>query len=107
MKAWAESRGNGWFIISAKYGLVDRMGWVEPYDEVGLSKEQSHEIAETLFYIGAQTVDITAGKKYTNPLTPELEEHGIDVREVCRGMEIGNRISRLQTLSRKKENHTL
>lgn len=107
MRRYAEATQDNWRILSAKHGLIHPETVIEPYDEFGISDEQAASIATTLATAGINHVEIIAGKKYTNPLTPELEEHGIDVREVCRGMEIGNRISRLQTLSRKKENHTL
>jgi hypothetical protein len=107
MRRYAEATQDNWRILSGKHGLIHPETVIEPYDEFGLSDEQAASIATTLANTGINHVEVIAGKKYTNPLTPELEEHGIDVREVCRGMEIGNRISRLQTLSREKENRTL
>jgi len=44
---------------------------------------------------------------YFDVMRRYAEATQIDVLELCRGMEIGNRISRLQTLSREKENRTL
>lgn len=107
MKRYAEASDDDYRILSAKHGLLHPDVEIDPYDEFGLSDEQAASIATTLANTGINHVEVIAGKKYTDPLTPELEAHGIDVLELCRGMEIGNRISRLQTLSREKENHKL
>ena len=107
MKRYAEASDDDYRILSAKHGLVHPEAELEPYDEFGLSEKQAETIAATLADAGIDTVTIVAGKKYTNPLTPELEQRGVVVVEICRGMEIGNRISRLKTLARKAENHTL
>ena len=102
MREWARSTGNPWFILSAKHGLLDPMREIEDYNEVGLSVEQCEQIATELSDKGVTEVLITAGKKYTDPLTPELERLGIDVIEVCRGMMIGERMSELK--KRTKDN---
>ena len=96
MREWARSTGNPWFILSAKHGLLDQMRKIEDYNEVGLSVEQCEQIATELSDKGVTEVLITAGKKYTDPLTPELERLGIDVVEVCAGMRIGERMNGLQ-----------
>ena len=107
MKAYAQSRPEPWGILSAKHGLVWPNELIEPYDERGLSVEQSRDIARTLKEMDTQTVRITAGKDYTDPLTPELERVGIDVIEVCRGMKIGDRTAKLNELADTTENATL
>jgi len=95
MREWARSTGNPWYILSAKHGLVEPMQRLPDYNERGLSTDQCKEIAETLDNGGVTEVLITAGKDYTDPLTPELERLGIDVIEVCRGMRIGERMAEL------------
>ena len=107
MREWARSTGNPWFILSAKHGLLDPMREIEDYNEVGLSVEQCEQIATELSDKGVEEVLITAGKKYTDPLTPELEANGIDVVEVARGMRIGKRVKHLKEKTRELENHTL
>ena len=102
MREWARSTGNPWFILSAKHGLLEPMREIEDYNEVGLSVEQCEQIATELSDKGVTEVLITAGKKYTDSLTPELERLGIDVIEVCRGMMIGERMSELK--KRTKDN---
>ena len=102
MREWARSTGNPWFILSAKYGLVEPMQRLTDYDERGLSVGQCKDIAATLDDAGVTEVLITAGKDYTDPLTPELERLGIDVIEVCRGLQIGERMAELK--KRTQEN---
>ena len=96
MRDWARSTGNPWYILSAKHGLLEPMREIDDYNEVGLSVEQCEQIATELSDKGVTEVLITAGKKYTDPLTPELERLGIDVIEVCRGMRIGERMRELK-----------
>lgn len=107
MRRYAEATGEEWRILSAKHGLVHPGETLAPYDEFGLSEQQAREIAQSLTHSDVDSVKVIAGKKYTNPLTPELEARGIDVVELCRGMLIGERVSLLQDLARGKENHTL
>ena len=96
MREWARSTENPWYILSAKHGLVEPLQRLTDYNERGLSVDQCKEIAETLDNAGVTEVLITAGKDYTDPLTPELERLGIDVIEVCRGMRIGERMAELK-----------
>jgi len=98
MRAYAEATGRDWYILSAKHGLVTPTETLKPYDDVGLSEGQARAIAERIAQ-ETNCVEIIAGKKYTNPLTPELERHGVDVIELCRGMGIGERMQKLQTLT--------
>jgi len=101
MREWARSTGNPWFILSAKHGLLEPMREIDDYNEVGISQGQAVEIATELDDKGVTEVLITAGKKYTDPLTPELERFGIDVIEVCRGMRIGERMAELKGRTEK------
>lgn len=96
MREWARSTGKPWYILSAKHGLLEPMREIDDYNERGLSVKQSEQIAKELHDYGVTEVLITAGKDYTDPLTPELERLGIDVIEVCRGMQIGERMAELK-----------
>jgi hypothetical protein len=93
--------------LSAKHGLVDPDTVLEPYDEFGLDEEQCERIAWNLDERGYDTVEVIAGKKYTNPLTPELESFGIEVIELCRGLGIGERMSQLDTLTKRVKNESV
>ena len=107
MRRWARARGDPWFILSAKHGLVRPDTWLEPYDERGLSVEQAETIATQLHADGVTTVHLTAGRDYTGELVPELEARGIDVVNHFAGERIGTRRSKLEAAARELENHTL
>ena len=96
MREWAQSTSNPWYILSAKHGLVNPEQVIDDYNQRGLSVKQSKEIARQLHDKGVSEVLITAGKGYTDQLTPELERLGIDVIEVCRGKRIGERMAELK-----------
>lgn len=106
MRAYAEATGEMWCILSAKHGLVEPDEIIEPYNSFGLSEQLAIEIADQVSQ-QADSVEIIAGKKYTNPLTPELENRGVEVLERCRGLGIGERMSKLNTLTNEVKNETL
>jgi hypothetical protein len=56
---------------------------------------------------GYDSVEVIAGKKYTDPLTPELEAKGIEVIEKCRGLSIGERMQRLDELIAAEQNESI
>jgi len=93
MRAWAETRGDPWYILSAKHGLVDPQTVIKPYDERGISESQATEISADVAQIGVKTVHMTAGMAYTDPLVPKLEQRGIDVVNHFAGQRIGERMS--------------
>jgi len=107
MRRWARARGDPWYILSAKHGLVAPDTRLEPYDERGLSEAQAETIATQLHADGVDTVHVTAGTDYTEPLVPELEARGIDVVNHFAGKRIGTRRSELEQAARELENETL
>jgi len=107
MRAWAEERGNPWYILSAKHGLVAPNEIIEPYDERGISKSDAIEIALKIDALGFDTVDITAGMDYTNHLVPELERDGIEVINYFAGEPIGRRKQLLQSAIDHMQHNTL
>jgi hypothetical protein len=107
MRDYAEATGEIWFILSAKHGLVDPEGVIHPYDERGLSGELAESIAETIANGPHEYVEICAGKDYTDPLVPELEQRQIDVLELCPGMKIGEREEKLQEKTNRIIHDTL
>lgn len=95
MRAWARDRGNPWYILSAKHGLLEPERIIDPYDNVGISEAQAANIGRDLERLGVDVVDVTAGRKYTNPLVPVLEKRGIDVVNHFAGERIGTRMRHL------------
>lgn len=107
MRAWADARGDSWYILSAKHGLVSPKTRLEPYNERGLSESQAETIAAQLHDDGVDTVHVTAGTDYTDPLVPALEARGIDVVNHFAGERIGKRRQLLKHATQKLENETL
>jgi len=107
MREYATAKDDDWCILSAKHGLVHPYTELEPYNEFGLSEKQATEIAEKLSEIGITTVEVVAGKKYTNPLVPELERREIGVIDNFAGMRIGDRVRKLNIEAAKLKNQSL
>jgi hypothetical protein len=100
-RAYAQALGDAWYILSAEHGFVDPDTVLEPYnthiDDVD-SEEWAESVGDALGGVltGDETVVITAGAKYADPLTPELEHrYGVDVVEPLRGLGIGSRQKRM------------
>lgn len=107
MRSYAEATGLDWYILSAKHGVVRPEETLEPYDDFGLSTDQATAIADQLANAGVSTVNIVAGKSYTETLVPELESFGITVHDGFQGMEIGERKRALKNKTRAEQNHSL
>jgi len=99
MRAWARSRGDPWYILSAKHGLVAPGEPLAPYDQRDLSDAQAERIATQLSERGVTRVYVCAGRGYLDPLTPALESQGIDVVDPFAGLQIGERLSKLDELA--------
>jgi len=107
MRAYATAKNDEWYILSAKNGLVHPDTELHPYDEFGLSKAQATQIAEKLPEFGVDTVEMVAGKKYVEPLTPALETRDITIIDKFKGLKIGERVAKLNTETRKLQNQSL
>jgi hypothetical protein len=102
MRSYAEQYHDDWWILSAKYGLLDPDGDpIEPYDETlsGANKakkqEWSSDVAEQLEKEELLSEDITlvlhAGKDYYEELLPLIEDSGVDVKIPTEGLYIGEK----------------
>jgi len=107
MKAYAQAKGDEWYILSGKHGLLDPLARIEPYNAVGISEQQATEIAAQLVDLHTNTVEIVAGEKYTQHLVPELERKGIDTLNNFAGLGIGERMAELDARRKQLENETL
>jgi len=107
MRAWARARGDPWYILSAKHGLLAPERETRPYDNRGVNERLAKRVATDIEQLGVDTVHVTAGRGYTDHLVPELERRGIDVVNHFAGERIGTRRSLLQQATRKLNNETL
>lgn len=90
-----------WYILSAKWGMLDPKCWVGPYDE-SLQAMTAQEralwgrrvcghMSQTLSenFGAAHTVDIYAGELYRQDLVPWLQYHHVTVNIPMAGLGIG------------------
>lgn len=107
-RAYAEAVADQWFIQSALYGLLHPDDVIEFYDmhakNVDDAEAWATEIAEDLSAAApaGAVVEVLGGKRYADPLTPELEKRGFDVLEPLRGQQIGKRKKSLPELVNSK-----
>ncbi len=86
-----------WFILSAKYGLLEKEELIAPYD-VTLNDMKISERKRWAYFVlkqidelnlNIQQIDFYAGKKYREFLLPALEEKGICCHVPLKGKSIG------------------
>ena len=107
-RAFVEQRCDSWFILSAKYGLVEPAEVIEPYEETlnTKSRRERNEWADGIWAaLGPRLmpddhVTILAGERYRESLVPRLTQYGCHVNVPMRGLGIGRQ---LQWLSRQLE----
>ena len=100
-RACVEALGCPWYILSAKYGLVDPNTTIEPYEKTlntmrkGERREWTSGVLEALDPIlsDVKSVTILAGKAYREFLEPELHGRGITINVPMEGMGIGRQLS--------------
>ena len=105
---YAEAVGDEWYIQSALYGLLHPDDVVDSYDrhakDIDDADAWAAEIADDLEAAvpGNAVVEVLGGKRYADPLTPELEERGFEVHEPLRGQRIGKRRQSLAKMANTK-----
>ena len=109
---FAKSRGFSerycdlWFILSAKYGLVEPTQIIQPYEETlnTKSRRARNEWAELVWASlrpklkPGDRVTVLAGAKYREALVPRIQEYGSHVDVPMTGLGIGRQ---LQWLTRQ------
>lgn len=105
-RRYVEQLCDSWFILSAKYGLVDPEDVIAPYEET-LNKKSQPERKKWAEKVWGRlqkrlkpndTVTILAGEKYRANLLPYLEGLGCQINIPMKGLGIGRQ---LQWLSHK------
>lgn len=107
-REFVEQRCDCWFILSAKYGLVEPAEVIEPYEET-LNTKSRTERDEWACRVWAALrqrlrpddhVTILAGERYRESLVPHMTKYGCGVNVPMQGLGIGRQ---LQWLSRQLE----
>lgn len=89
---------NKWFILSAKYGLLNPNDLIEPYD-LTLNNMKSEEIKKwsqkvfnQLITYNIHEIDFYTGEKYRKYLMPMLEKIDIKCNIPLKGLGIGKQL---------------
>jgi len=101
-RAYAEQHGSSWYILSARYGLVDPDSLQLPYETTlnRMSAQQRkawaekvvHEICQ-LFTPETHRFTVLAGRRYREYLVETLVyQYGYVVSEMTKGMGIGRQL---------------
>jgi predicted Zn-dependent protease len=87
-----------WFILSAKYGLLDKSRTIETYN-ITLNNMRAKEIIDwskevnyKLSLLNIKQVDFYAGERYRKYLIPLLDERGIKCNVPLKGLGIGQQM---------------
>ena len=104
MRAYSEENHDQWFILSAKYGLLEPGGEpVEPYNETlrNATVDEKREWAKDAFkQLQSQelldkgvTLVVHAGRDYYRELLPLLEETKVEIKIPTEGFAIGEKMA--------------
>ena len=101
-RAYAESLRLTWYILSAKYGIVDPEKVIAPYDTrlLDLSAPESRawggrvftQLEATVGVLCGRTFEFHAGKSYVETVQPRLEAAGATVLWPLKGLRIGEQL---------------
>ena len=102
-RAYAESVGVPWFILSAEHGLVAPDEWLAPYERYLAETSASYRSAWGAWAaarldllagpLSDKVVEIHAGSTYLDALRPHLERLGARVVDPLHGLSMGQRLS--------------
>ena len=107
-REFVEQRCDSWFILSAKYGLIEPADVIDPYEDTlnTKSRRERDEWANRVWAVLRQRlrpddhVTILAGDRYRESLVPLMMAYGCQVDVPMQGLGIGRQ---LQWLSRQQE----
>ena len=101
-RAYAESLRLPWYILGAKYGIVDPEEIIAPYDTrlSDLSAPESRawggkvftQLEATVGALCGRTFEFHAGKSYVETVQPRLEAAGATVLWPLKGLRIGEQL---------------
>lgn len=103
-RAFVESRGGPWYVLSAKYGLVHPDEIIEPYDDtlttmpISARKAWAERVARQLELEGfhARTIVVLAGRRYREFLMPTLQRMADTVEVPMEGLGTGRQLAWLK-----------
>ncbi len=104
-RMFVEQHCDSWFILSAKYGLVEPAEVIEPYEETlnAKSRRERDEWADRVWAMLRQRlrpddhVTILAGERYRESIVPLMTEYGCHVDVPIQGLGIGRQLQWLSS----------
>ena len=101
-RAYAESTGVPWYILSAEHGLIAPEQWVEPYDRylgdesTTYRKAWGSKVVADLERIEGplqgKVIEIHAGAPYFEAIQAGLQFHGAVISDPLNGLRFGERL---------------
>ncbi len=102
-RAYAESAGIPWFILSAEHGLVSPDHWIAPYELYLRKTSQAYRAAwgswvaaKLELRVGplrSRTIEAHAGSTYVDAVRPHLRRLGATVTTPLSGLRLGERLA--------------
>lgn len=100
-KVYAKMNADRWYILSAKYGLVDHRSIIEPYEHTlnNMKKQERLQWADQVLdailanTAKGDTIVILAGVRYRQYIMEPLLQHGYIVEVPLESMGIGKQLS--------------
>ena len=100
-RAFVEATGRPWYVLSARYGLVEPDAIIEPYDKTlktmraGERQEWAREVLGDLNPLlgGVDSIVFLAGTAYREFLEPDLRSRGVAIQVPMAGMRFGEQLS--------------
>lgn len=102
-RAYAESTGLPWFILSAEHGLVEPSQVIEPYDLCLAAAPRRYRIAwgnrvvaglaSSIGELHDKTIEVHAGAAYTDAIRAGLAAAGATLLEPLSGLMMGERLA--------------
>lgn len=108
-RAYAERAFDGWYVLSAKHGLVEPSALLEPYNVTlkGLGMDARRTWADGVLaqlrsrLRSGDQVTFLAGMRYREFLVEPLRATGVEVLVPLEGLRIGEQLSRLEELTER------
>lgn len=99
-RAFVEQRCDSWYILSAKYGLVEPTEVIEPYEEtLNVKSRKERDEWATRVWVSLQQriepgdyITILAGERYRERLVPIIVAYGCHVDVPLQGLGIGRQL---------------
>lgn len=102
MRAYAERKGDAWFILSAKHGLVSPRTTLAPYERTLVRMSKFERLAwadrvrlrlKRVLPPPPARIVVLAGDKYRSGLVPWLEERGYVVDVPLKRLGLGKQLA--------------